>query len=136
VETSGPIRLLLVEDNDVFREALELLLGLRFDIEIVGAARDGVEAVERCSRERPDVVLLDYRLPALDGVQTARAIGEACPGAAVVCLTASANTRETEALLEAGAVECLTKDRPLDDIVAAVRRAASARTRRGKAFAH
>jgi DNA-binding NarL/FixJ family response regulator len=136
VDLSGPVRLVLVEDNDVFREALELLLGLRSDIEIVGAARDGVEAVELCRGERPDVVLLDYRLPALDGVQAARAIGDACPDTSVVCLTASANTRETEALLEAGAVECLTKDRKLDEIVAAVRRAASARTRRGKAFAH
>jgi DNA-binding NarL/FixJ family response regulator len=136
VDTSGPIRLLLVEDNEVFREALELLLALRSEIEIVAAARDGVEAVELCGRERPDVVLLDYRLPALDGVEAARAIRDACPGAAVVCLTASASARETEALLEAGAVECLTKDRPLDDIVAAVRRAASARTRRGTAFAY
>jgi DNA-binding NarL/FixJ family response regulator len=136
VDFNGPVRLVLVEDNDVFREALELLLGLRSDLEIVGAARDGVEALDLCRRERPDVVLLDYRMPALDGVQAARAIGEACPGTAVVCLTASANTRETEALLEAGAVECLTKDRELDEIVAAVRRAANGRTRRGKALAH
>jgi DNA-binding NarL/FixJ family response regulator len=136
MDFSGPVRLVLVEDNDVFREALELLLGLRSDIDIVGAARDGVEALELCGREQPDVVLLDYRLPALDGVQAARAIGEACPDTAVVCLTASANTRETEALLEAGAVECLTKDRELDEIVAAVRRAASARSHREKAFSH
>jgi DNA-binding NarL/FixJ family response regulator len=120
---SGTIRLVLVEDNDVFREALELLLGLRSDVEIIGAARDGLEALELCRREQPDVVLLDYRLPALDGVQAARAIREASPGTAVVCLTASANARETEALFEAGAVECLTKDRELDDIVAAVQRA-------------
>jgi DNA-binding NarL/FixJ family response regulator len=119
----GTIRLVLVEDNDVFREALELLLGLRSDVEITGVARDGLEALEVCRREQPDVVLLDYRLPALDGVQAARGIREACPDTAVVCLTASANTRETEALLEAGAVECLTKDRELDEIVAAVRRA-------------
>jgi DNA-binding NarL/FixJ family response regulator len=136
VDLSGPVRLVLVEDNDVFREALELLLGLRSDIAIVGAARDGVEALELCRRERPAVVLLDYRLPALDGVQAARAIRDACPNTAVVCLTASANARETEALLEAGAVDCLTKDRELDEIVAAVRRAANGRTRRGKAFAH
>jgi DNA-binding NarL/FixJ family response regulator len=120
---SGTIRLVLVEDNDVFREALELLLGLRSDVEITGLARDGLEALEVCRREQPDVVLLDYRLPGLDGVQAARGIREACPDTAVVCLTASANTRETEALLEAGAVECLTKDRELDEIVAAVRRA-------------
>jgi DNA-binding NarL/FixJ family response regulator len=120
----APIRVVLVEDNDVFREALELLLGLRSDVEIVGTARDGVEAVEVCRSLRPDVVLLDYRLPALDGVQAAREIREKCPNAAVVCLTASASARETQALYEAGAVECLTKDRELDEIVAAVQRAA------------
>jgi DNA-binding NarL/FixJ family response regulator len=120
----GPIRLILVEDNDVFREALELLLGQRTDVKIVGTAGDGLEAVELSRRLRPDVVLLDYRLPALDGVQAARAIREACPRTAVVCLTASANARETEALYEAGAVECLTKDQELDEIVAAVQRVA------------
>ena len=119
-----PIRLILVEDNDVFREALELLLGERTDVRIVGTAADGLEAVELSRRLRPDVVLLDYRLPALDGVQAARAIREACPRTAVVCLTASANARETEALYEAGAVECLTKDQELDEIVAAVQRVA------------
>jgi DNA-binding NarL/FixJ family response regulator len=121
---AGPIRLVLVEDNDVFREALELLLGLRGDVEIVGAAGDGLEAVAVCRREQPDVVLLDYRLPALDGVQATRAIREAAPRAAVVGLTASASARETEALYEAGVVDCLTKDRELDEIVAAVQRAA------------
>jgi DNA-binding NarL/FixJ family response regulator len=129
-----PIRLVLVEDNDVFREALVLLLGQRSDVEIAGTAGDGIEAVELCRRLRPDVVLLDYRLPALDGVQAAREIRQACPRTAVVCLTASANARETEALYEAGAVECLTKDRELDEIVAAVRRAVGrARTPVGKA---
>jgi DNA-binding NarL/FixJ family response regulator len=133
---TGPIRLVLVEDNDVFREALELLLGRHADIEIVGAAADGVEAVELCTREQPDVVLLDYRLPALDGVQAARAIRHASPGAAVVCLSASASARETQALYEAGAVECLTKDRELDEIVAAVQRARTARAPVGKASSH
>jgi DNA-binding NarL/FixJ family response regulator len=133
-----PIRLVLVEDNDVFREALEVLLGLRADVDIVGTAGDGITAIEVSRRLRPDVVLLDYRLPALDGVQTALTIRETCPNTAVVCLTASASARETEALYEAGAVECLTKDRELDDIVAAVQRAAmradrSAAPARGRA---
>jgi DNA-binding NarL/FixJ family response regulator len=121
---TGPIRLVLVEDNDVFREALELLLGLRSDVEIVAAACDGMEAVALCRRLQPDVVLLDYRLPALDGVQAARRLRDACPDTAVVCLTASADARETAALYEAGAAECLTKDRQLDEIVAAIQRAA------------
>jgi DNA-binding NarL/FixJ family response regulator len=128
----GPIRLVLVEDNDVFREALEILLGLRGDVEIVGTATDGLEAIELCRRLRPDVLLLDYRMPVLDGVQTARAIRARCPNSAIVCLTASASARETEALYEAGALECLTKDRELEEIVAAVQRAAAARTPVGK----
>ena len=60
---------------------------------------------------KPDVVLMDYRLPGLDGVQATRAVKAAYPEAAVVCLTASANLRERDALLEAGAVGCLTQGR-------------------------
>ena len=69
---------------------------------------------------------MDYRLPGLDGVQATRAVREACPGVAVVCLTASANVRERDALIEAGAVRCLTKDQELDEIVAAIHEAIAA----------
>lgn len=117
---SEPIRVLVVEDNQVFREALELLLGLRSDMEVVAAVTDGSDAAEVAAKVRPDVVLMDYRLPGLDGVQATRAVKEACPGAAVVCLTASANLRERDALTEAGAVACLRKDDGLDAIVAAI----------------
>lgn len=120
-----PIRILLVEDNSVFREALELLLGLRADIEIVASVGDGAAAVPATLEHNPDVVLMDYRLPGLDGVQATSAVLEACPGVAVVCLTASANAREVEALFEAGAAACLTKDQELDEIVDAIKRAAA-----------
>ena len=120
----GPIRVVLVEDNEVFREALELLLGLRSDVEVVASLEDGTKVVELCREQAPDVVVMDYRLPALDGVQATRALREACPGVAVVCLTASANMREIDALYAAGAVACLTKDEPLDEIVAAIHKAA------------
>ncbi|MGZ8717248.1 MAG: response regulator [Gaiellaceae bacterium] len=119
-----PIRILLVEDNKVFREALELLLGLRADVEIVASVGDGAAAVPAAQQFRPDVVLMDYRLPGLDGVQTTAAVREACPGVAVVGLTASANAREIEALYEAGAAACLTKDQELEEIVDAIKRAA------------
>jgi DNA-binding NarL/FixJ family response regulator len=118
------IRILLVEDNEVFREALELLLGMRADLEIVGSIGDGAQAVEECERLRPDVVIMDFRLPGMDGVQATSAVKERFPEIAVLCLTASANAREVEALYRAGADECLTKDQELDEIVAAVVRAA------------
>lgn len=119
-----PIRLVLVEDNQVFREALELLLGLRSDIVVVASVSEGSAAADVVREHRPDVVLMDYRLPGLDGVQATRAVREASPGVAVVCLTASANLREVDALFEAGAVACLSKDQELDEIVEAIRSAA------------
>ena len=120
-----PVRILLVEDNEVFREALELLLGMRADIDVVASVGDGSEALAAVERHRPHVVLMDYRLPGLDGVQATLAVREAHPEVAVVGLTASANEREVEALYEAGAVACLTKDQELDDIVEALKQAAA-----------
>ena len=119
-----PITVVLVEDNDVFRESLELLLGTVPDVEVVAAVPDGRSALDVCQRMRPDVVLMDYRLPELDGVEATAAIGKACPDAAVVVLTATVESEEIEALYGAGAVACLTKDRELDEIVGAVRDAA------------
>jgi DNA-binding NarL/FixJ family response regulator len=119
-----PIRLVLVEDNQVFREALELLLGLRSDIEVVASVAEGSAAAEIVRKYQPDVVLMDYRLPGIDGVQATKAVREAAPNVAVVCLTASANLREIDALYEAGVVACLSKDQELDEIVDAIRRAA------------
>lgn len=119
-----PTRILLVEDNQVFREALELLLGMRADVEVVAAIADGGDAVSACDTYRPDVVLMDYRLPGIDGVQATAAVKRAHPQIAVVCLTASANAREVDALYAAGATTCLTKDQELDVIVEAITRAA------------
>ena len=116
-----------MEDNAVFREALELLFSLRDDIDVVASVGDGTAAVPACIEHKPDVVLMDYRLPGLDGVQATRAVRAACPEAAVVCLTASAGGREIEALQEAGATACLRKDQELEEIVATIKRAAETR---------
>jgi len=120
-----PARIVLVEDNEVFRDALELLLGMRDDVEVVASVGDGLAAVAAAKEYRPDVVLMDYRMPALDGIQaTALIVGEV-PGVSVVALTASADAAEREALVEAGAVACLMKDQELDEIVAAILQAAA-----------
>jgi DNA-binding NarL/FixJ family response regulator len=115
------IDVVLVEDNDVFRETLELLLDVTPDMRVVASVGDGRSALDAAAALEPDVVLMDYRLPELDGVEATAGIREACPQAAVVVLTASVEPEELEALLEAGAVACLTKDRELDEIVGAIR---------------
>jgi DNA-binding NarL/FixJ family response regulator len=120
----APITVVLVEDNDVFRESLELLLGVVADIEVVAAAPDGASALEVVPRLNPDVVVMDYRLPALDGVETTNAIRTCSPRTGVVVLSAEAGIGEIEALYKAGAVAFLTKDCELDEIVAAIREAA------------
>ena len=119
------IRIVIVEDNAVFREALELLLGLRSNLLVVASVSDGEAAVPACREHNPDVALMDYRLPGLDGIEATRALKAACPSVAVVALTASANRDEMEALKEAGAVACLTKDQELEEIVAAILQAAA-----------
>lgn len=118
-------RILIVEDNGVFRETLQLLLGMQDGLEVVGAVERGTDAGGAAARLEPDVVLMDYRLPGMDGVEATAAVLDAWPASRVVCLTASATTSELEALREAGAVECLRKDQPLEEIVAAIRRAAA-----------
>ena len=124
MEDKRAINVLLVEDNDVFREALELMLGVTPDVHVVAAVADGETALKVCPELRPEVVVLDYRLPGLDGVETTSALRTACPTSAVVVLTAAAEQEEIQALYDAGAVACLTKDRGVEEIVGAIREAA------------
>ena len=119
------IRVVLVEDNEVFREALELMLAMRPEIEVVASVADGAAAVEAALEHRPDVVLVDYRLPGLDGVQATKELRARMPGLGVVALTASADEAQRAELLAAGAYACLRKDQELDEIVAAIEQAAA-----------
>ncbi|HEY8704994.1 MAG TPA: response regulator transcription factor [Gaiellaceae bacterium] len=121
---SAPIRVVLVEDNDTFRETLQLVFGLRQEIQVVGSVATGHEAPALCAELAPDVVLMDYRMPGMNGAEATRAVLAAAPATRVVCLTASVTKTEVAELLEAGAVACLTKDEDFDRIVAAVEDAA------------
>ena len=126
MDEDARIRIVIIEDNKVFREALELLLGLRSDLLVVASVADGEDVVPACREHRPHVALMDYRLPGLDGIEATRALKAACPEVAVVALTASANRDEMRALREAGAVACLTKDQEIEVIVEAIHQAAAA----------
>jgi DNA-binding NarL/FixJ family response regulator len=116
-------RVVLVEDNAVYRSSLELLLGLQSGLEVVGAVGTGDEAAEAARDLAADVVVMDYRLPGLDGAAATRAVVSSS-GAAVVCLTAEATADEGEEILRAGAVALLEKGGPIDALAAAIRAAA------------
>jgi NarL family two-component system response regulator LiaR len=114
------IRVVLVDDNQVFRHTLELLLDLREEVQVVGSVDNGTAAAPLVEELQPDVVLLDYRLPGMNGLEVTRALRGVSPGAAVVCLTASVSRGEVDELYAAGAAACLTKDTELEEIVAAI----------------
>jgi DNA-binding NarL/FixJ family response regulator len=118
------VRVVLVEDNETFRETLQLLFGLRDEIEVVGATPSGDAAPALVAEEKPDVVLMDYRMPGLNGAEATRAVLAANPGTRVVCLTASVSVQEVDEVLAAGAVAVITKDEDFDRLVAVVCEAA------------
>jgi len=121
-----PIRVLLVEDSDVYRESLMFLLRRVADLDVVGAVASGTAAVPACREHQPDVVVLDYRLPDVDGAEIATELRERCPGVEVVFLSASAGADEYDAASSAGAA-LVRKDEGVDALVSAVRAAARRR---------
>jgi DNA-binding NarL/FixJ family response regulator len=121
-----PVRVVLVEDNDVFRETLELLFGMREEVVVVGSTSSGDDATDLVRRAEPDVVLMDYRMPGLNGAEATRAVLAAAPETKVICLTASVTSEEVDEVLTAGAVACVTKDEDFDRLVSLVCEAAVA----------
>ena len=121
------IRILLVEDNDVYRASLELLLGMQEGLEVVGGVSDGAAAATACATLQADVVLMDFRLPGLDGPAATEAVRAACPNVAVLGLTAEATDEEADAMTAAGAVEIVRKGDPVDELVRAIRRVTDSR---------
>jgi DNA-binding NarL/FixJ family response regulator len=120
-QTSSPIRVLTADDQRVVREGLSLLLGLMPDVEVVGSARDGREVLALAASTRPDVVLMDLRMPHCDGVEATRLLRDRHPEIKVVVLTTYADDRSVLDALRAGARGYLTKDSGADEIHQALR---------------
>lgn len=118
-------RIVVADDQAVVRDGLVTLLGLEPDLEVVAEAADGVEAVRAARELRPDVVLMDLRMPLLDGAEATSRILAAVPGTAVLVLTTYADDASIAGALRAGARGYLTKDAGRRQLVAAVRAAAS-----------
>jgi DNA-binding NarL/FixJ family response regulator len=115
------LRVLAADDQRVVRDGLAMILGLLPDVEVVGTAADGEEAIALAARLRPDVILMDLRMPRMDGVEATRRLRADHPGVKVVVLTTYADDRSVMDALRAGAVGYLTKDAGAAEIQQALR---------------
>ena len=126
--TESSIRVLIADDQRVVRDGLTMLVGLIDGVEVVGVAGDGIEAVERAESERPDVVLMDLRMPTMEGAEATRRIRAALPETQVLVLTTYADDQSLFPALQAGARGYLTKDASAEEIEQAIRALAAGRT--------
>jgi DNA-binding NarL/FixJ family response regulator len=125
---SDPIRVLVADDQTLVREGLMTLLGLAAGIEPIAAAIDGEQAVLLAARHRPQVVLMDLRMPRLDGVEATRRIRRSQPQTEIVVLTTHADDESIMGALQAGARGYLTKDAGIAEITRAIQAAAAHQT--------
>jgi DNA-binding NarL/FixJ family response regulator len=126
--SASPIRVLIADDQRVVRDGLTMLVGLIDGVEVAGTAANGAEAVERAQREHPDVVLMDLRMPEMDGTEATRRIRASLPGTEVLVLTTYADDDSLFPALQAGARGYLTKDASAEEIEQAIRAVAGGRT--------
>jgi len=128
---SDPIRVIVVDDQAIVREGLVTVLSLLPDIEVLGEAANGRAAVELVDRARPDVVLMDLRMPVLGGLEATRLISAAHPEVGILILTTFADEASVVDVLQAGARGYLTKDADRAEVAAAVRAVAHGHTTLG-----
>ncbi len=121
----APIRVLLVDDHAMVRRGLRDFLELHDDIEIVGEAVDGADAIEQARTLQPDIVVMDLMMPGIDGIEATARIRADHPAVEVIALTSFVEEARVVAALEAGASGFLLKDAEADELAAAIRAAAA-----------
>lgn len=122
-----PVRVVIVDDHPMVREGLAAYLRVRKDIELVGQAASGEEAVGLCQRLQPDIVLMDVVMPGMDGLSATRQILQVCPAAQVIALTSFYDRKSVKGALEAGAIGYLVKDISGPDLADAIKEARAGR---------
>ena len=123
--TAQRIRVLLVDDHTMFRQGLRTLLQSYPDIEVVDEASDGAEAVSKVSAVQPAVVVMDISMPRMDGVAATRHLKSQHSQVTVVGLSVTGQGYQVDAMLKAGAVKVLTKERAVDELYDCIKNAAA-----------
>ncbi|MCW2547215.1 MAG: two component transcriptional regulator, LuxR family [Mycobacterium sp.] len=116
-----PIRVLVVDDHALFRRGLQMVLGAEDDIEVVGEASDGTEALKVAAETTPDIVLMDVRMPRRGGIDATMAIKDAVPSAKIIMLTISDEEGDLFDAIKAGAMGYLLKEISIEEVASAVR---------------
>ena len=124
-DESSPVRVLVVDDHALFRHGLLEVLRPAPDLVVVGEARDGMEAIEQAAELQPDVVLMDVRMPSVNGIEAARRIRTAQPAVRILMLTESEDEEDLYAAVRAGATGYLLKEVAIDEIADAIRAVAN-----------
>jgi NarL family two-component system response regulator LiaR len=119
----NPIRVMIVDDHDMVRSGLSVFLDAFDDLELVGEAADGKEAIRLCAEVQPHVVLMDLVMPEMDGIAATRAIRQADPTVQIIALTSFNDQDLVQGALQAGAVGYLLKNASIDELAAAIRAA-------------
>lgn len=119
--SSDPIRVMICDDHALFRRGLIMVLEAEDDIEVVGEAEDGRDAVELVADIVPDVVLMDVRMPEIDGIEAARLISDEAPSAKILMLTVSDEESDLYEAIKAGATGYLLKEISIEEVASAVR---------------
>jgi NarL family two-component system response regulator LiaR len=125
---SNSIRVMIVDDHAVVRSGLAAFLLASDDLELVGEAGSGEEAIRLCVQVQPDVVLMDLVMPKMDGVATTRAIRERCPQVQIIALTSFKEEELVQGALQAGAISYLLKNVSADELAGAIRAAHAGRS--------
>ena len=118
-----PIRVMIVDEHDMVRRGLLTFLKVKPDLESVAEARNGEEAIQICEQVRPDVILMDLKMPVMDGVTATRIIRERWPEVQVIALTSFQEKELVQEVLQAGAISYLLKNVTVDELAEAIRAA-------------
>lgn len=127
--TTPHVRVLLVDDHAVVRQGLRLFLGLDDQIEVVGEAANGEEALHEAERLRPEVVVMDLMMPVMDGIAATRELRRRLPDTEVIALTSTLEEHKVNGAIEAGAISYMLKDASSDTLADAIHAAARGEVR-------